>query len=71
MSIKPRVLPVFVFAIRFVNIDPAAGWLNFVGYGVTVIVLFGVLLAGMLYLTTQGMRDFVARYMNLVKHLKQ
>ncbi len=61
-------LAVFVPAIGLMNVSPAGSWLNLAFHGVVTIISFTALLGGALYLFDRGMRDFVARGLQLIRH---
>jgi O-antigen/teichoic acid export membrane protein len=57
--------------MRLWGVDPAGSYLRFAAYGALIVVVFGVLLAGSLWLFTPGMRDCVVRARDIVKLMKR
>lgn len=55
------------YLVRFIPFQPETSYLYFVSYGILTVGMFGIILLGLLYITNQGMKDFVARISVLIK----
>ncbi len=55
------------FLVGLVSVDPSVSWINFIGYGAIVAVVFGVIMGGLLFVVECGMRDFVLRARGIVQ----
>lgn len=64
-------LTVFVPLAGMVRLDPATSWGNLALCGVMVCVGFTTLLGGAMWLTTRGMKDLVARGMQLINRINK
>ena len=66
--IAAAVIAVLMLAVLpRISIDPNASYLNLVLYGGIIVSLFFILLAILLYISEQGMKDFTARISNVIR----